>query len=232
MATYTVNGPGLIARVRSRADMPGVKFCPDTEVLANINAVLGELYWKVVQSDEEYFTKSTSLAVTGGVDTYALPDDCSKMRGMDIPIGGGTYKITASRLEWQERNDFQGPLPSITAGAPVRFHVIARNLRVFPIPSASYSCTLWYIPQAPTLDAGGSVTWACEPGWEEYIINGAAAIMLRKEESFESAQACVANQAEVWQTILTTIRRDFSGPKKVARRRWRNNLYWPFSRPW
>ena len=111
MATYSVDGASLVSRARDRADMPGVKFIPDSPFLQYVNDELAKLYWEIVQYDEDYYTVSSALTLTNAVQVYALPDDFSKMRGLDVPIGGQQYKYTGARLEWQERNDLQGPFP-------------------------------------------------------------------------------------------------------------------------
>ena len=154
----------LISRARQRADAVNNEFFDDATDLASFaNQSLAELYDVIVQADEDYFTTSRSLAIVGNQSTYdisAWAPALLKLRGVDIPWAGTTYKLTASRLEFGERNDLQGPIPAYTMGLPSRFSMHSRNIVFYPTPGAALTATVWYIPAPPTL--AGAATFDCQ----------------------------------------------------------------------
>lgn len=221
----------LTAQALQRADIPATTQRYETgEVAGYVNQSMAELYGILVQCDEDFYTVSTALTTTGGKATYALPDDCYKFRGLDVPVTGG-FKRTAERLEWAERNDFTGPLPMYVAGFPMKYHVTAYDITLYPTPSGGVACTLWYVPNPPILDAGGTITFDGQSGWEEYIVLDVAAKMLFKDALTEQQQVLLGQKEALKATILATRQKDISGPRHISRKRNRTML-WPYLKGW
>lgn len=219
----------LISRARQRADAVNNEFFDDATDLASFaNQSLAELYDILVQADEDYFTTNRTLALVPNVSTYSVAAWSPKMlklRGVDIPWAGTTYNLTAARLEFGERNDLQGPVPAYTMGFPSRFYRYGDSLVFAPTPGASVTATVWYIPAPPTL--AGATTFDCQSGWDEFIVADMVRKMLMKQE--RDAGAITQEREALRAHIIASYRRDFSGPKHVTRRRYRNQMY-PYGR--
>ena len=127
---------------RQRADMENSQFISDDEWRRMINRSYAELYDLVVTSanSEDYFLKSDTISLVNGTDSYDLPADFYKMRGVDINSGGSSTPLR--RYNFSQRN--VGSLYSIASD--MRYHVQGSKIIFNPTPSTSDTVTLWYIP--------------------------------------------------------------------------------------
>ena len=126
---------------RQRADMENSQFISDDEWRRMINRSYSELYDLVVTSanSEDYFLKSDTISLVNGTDSYDLPTDFYKMRGVDINSGGTSTPLR--RYNFSQRN--VGSLYAIASD--MRYHVQGSKI-FFPTPSTIDTVTLWYIP--------------------------------------------------------------------------------------
>ena len=127
---------------RQRADMENSQFISDDEWRRMINRSYAELYDLVVTSanSEDYFLKSDTISLVNGTDSYDLPADFYKMRGVDINSGGTSTPLR--RYNFSQRN--VGSLYAIASD--MRYHVQGSKIIFNPTPSTSDTVTLWYIP--------------------------------------------------------------------------------------
>jgi hypothetical protein len=127
---------------RQRADMENSQFISDDEWRRMINRSYAELYDLVVTSanSEDYFLKSDTISLVSGTDSYDLPADFYKMRGVDINSGGSSTPLR--RYNFSQRN--VGSLYAIASD--MRYHVQGSKIIFNPTPSTSDTATLWYIP--------------------------------------------------------------------------------------
>ena len=127
---------------RQRADMENSQFISDDEWRRMINRSYAELYDLVVTSanSEDYFLKSDTISLVNGTDSYDLPADFYKMRGVDINSGGSSTPLR--RYNFSQRN--VGSLYAIASD--MRYHVQGSKIIFNPTPSTSDTVTLWYIP--------------------------------------------------------------------------------------
>ena len=70
-------------------------------------------------------------------------------------------------------------------------------------------------------------TFDCQSGWDEFIVVDMARKMMLKQE--RDAVAFTTEKEQLRGHIIASYRRDFSGPKHVTRRRYRNQMY-PYGR--
>jgi hypothetical protein len=172
----------LRTRAQRRADMENSSFITSPEWLDYINEGLGKLHELLVETFEDYEVTSTSVTLVAGTETYALPADFFKERGVDYVEGSTRY--TLDPFEFAERNDME-----ILAGASgfataYRYAIVGANLRVSPKPTAAGTLTLWYVPQVTLLAADGdTLPTRYSLAWERYIVLYAAIQGLDKEES-------------------------------------------------
>lgn len=183
----------LRIRARRRANMETAgsdQFVTDVELDAYLNDGLGELYDLLLQSwGDEYFVSTTTLALTSGTASYALPADFYKL--LTVIIDDGQYYHPAPRYRWHDLARLE-QLTGSQGGTSV-FHLqyglnshVQGQITFKPTPQASYTATLHYIPKYTALTTvSGTATDINR--WDEYAVIRAAIQMLRKEESLEHA---------------------------------------------
>ena len=72
---------------RQRADQENSQFVNDTELTRYLNNSWGELYSLINENfNEDYFTTTSTVSMVSGTDTYDLPSDFYKMRGVDLVV--------------------------------------------------------------------------------------------------------------------------------------------------
>jgi len=132
---------------RQRADMENSQFVTDTEVTRYLNNSWGELYSLISDNfNEDYYTTSTTFSLTSGTDSYDLPSDFYKSRGVDLVVTS-TESIPLRRYNWAERTR-----NNLTVYARDYKYRIQKGSIVFsPVPSTNDSIKLYYIPSPKRL---------------------------------------------------------------------------------
>lgn len=173
----------LRTRAKRRADMESSTFVVDAEWTDYINEGLAELHETIVDKSDDHIVSSTTIAVVAGTDSYALPTDFFRERGVDILTGGSTY--TLSPFMFRERNRLDSYLGDVQrrGGLNYFYSIVGNNIRLIPEPSGSHTLTLWYIPEVAELSADGDeIDTAYAIGWERYVVLYAAIKALQKQE--------------------------------------------------
>lgn len=209
----------LTTQIRNRTDQGTSNggYVSDSEVLDYINASYTELYDLLVSRGEDYYLASTTFATDGTNDTYALPANFDKLRGVEVLLGQGNaqYALTIPRYEFAERNRFsyraQGA--SLAGRAGFAYHPEGNSLRFRPLPAANQTVRVYYVPACPFL-ANPTDTVDGVDGWEEYIVVDCGAKVAAKEESFELAALFLQQKAALKQRIESMARdRDQGMPR-------------------
>ena len=127
---------------KQRADMEIGQFITDDEWRRMLNRSYAELYDLIVTSanSEDYFLNSSTITLVSGTQSYNLPTDFYKSRGVDLNIGSD--KIPLRRYNFSERNI--GGLYS--SAADMRYHIQGDKIILNPAPSTSNTITMFYIP--------------------------------------------------------------------------------------
>ncbi len=149
----------LRTRVRQRANMERSKFVTDDEINGYITDEYRALYDGVVSTGVDYFMAAPATLVIASGNTVALPNDFYKLIGLDRDVGGGQF-VELDPFMFSERNAWS---PSSSA--------------------AIGTYRLWYYPLLTVLAGDSSAILATLEPWEEFIVLGAAAKCLAKEES-------------------------------------------------
>lgn len=173
----------LRTRARQRADMVNSTFVTDAELTNLINLGLSELYDIVVSAFEDYFTISSTFTVASG-NTYTLPTNFYKLRGLDFSVNG-SYQ-GCREFNFNDRNNSSQDLSWMNNNVSARsYRVMADTLLLQPTNSATGSYRLWYVPSPTFLVADADLVpeSLSKFGWDEYIVLWAAERMLSKEES-------------------------------------------------
>tara|TARA_R100001129_G_scaffold117670_1_gene81263 strand:- start:366 stop:1232 length:867 start_codon:yes stop_codon:yes gene_type:complete len=134
---------------RQRADMENSQFVDDTELTRYLNNSWGELYNLIGENfNEDYFTTSSTISLTSGTDSYSLPSDFYKLRGVDLVVTS-TESVPLRRYNWAQRTR-----NSLTVYARDYRYRLQKNSIVFtPVPSTSDSIKVFYIPSPRKLES-------------------------------------------------------------------------------
>lgn len=188
--------------VRQRANMENTQFVTDTELNAYINASYGECYDILVSRFEDYFLyldpstqKPPQFTLTAGQNTYALPSDLYKLRGIDVLVNSPNDWNTVSRYNFGERNSRSRVVNRLQYGLRnLYYRVIGSKIFFLPEDQSDGTYRLWYVPRVTKLSADTDDTAGTILDFEEYVVVDAAIKCLLKEESDPSALMAIKEQ--------------------------------------
>lgn len=177
----------LMARVRSRADMPVGGIVSDAELVDYINEAARRLYASRVLSDRDSFV--VRAALTLAPDNVALPADFMDLVSVEASIGDGNF----TRLR---RANLQDESPDNTGlhrfCARQTYALEEGLLYCQPNPPPYLTLRVRYVPSTWGKTAGGAKineltnptdTIDCVNGWDRLVILDAAIMCRIKEES-------------------------------------------------
>lgn len=174
----------LKTRVLDLADATNSGFIVDGRLGEYINAELSELYDLLVNSFEDYFvTIDQSITLAAGTESYNLPTDFYKALKVFLLSGGQRYRLARFNLE---ELDYQSPLvdsPAVS-NSDLRYRIMGGKIYFHPKPGASGSIDLFYVPEFTNLASDvTTISFSVPVGWEDFVVYGAAARCMIKEES-------------------------------------------------
>lgn len=215
MPIYNVND--LVTGVREKADMQNSAFVSDTEIIGYLNSGWQKLYGLLVERFENYYVSESTLNLVNGTKEYNLPSDFFKLLGVDLTASDYTYTLRPWSLN--ERNRiFEG-----IGAQPSRYILVGSKIRFVPVPSASYTAKLYYVPMPAFLVAGGTID--LPPYGEEYLTAKAGADCKQKEESDPSV--IMAQEREAERYILEVMaNRDAGLPQRMTDTSLMNDSSW------
>jgi len=188
----------LKSQARDRADMANSQFVSDSELVNYINGSIAELHDLLIAAyDNEYFITEYTFSTVSGTDSYALPADFYKLRGIDSRVGADQW-FTLQPFNFNERNSKNELLSYLAYGNNFRYRIMGSDLVFSPVPQGVYNIKLWYIPVATKLSSD-SDTLNDLNQFSEYVIVDAAIKMANKEEADVSVLA--AQKAELKRRI-------------------------------
>lgn len=188
----------LKSQARDRADMTNSQFVSDSELVNYINGSIAELHDLLIAAyDNDYFITEYTFNTVSGTDSYALPNDFYKLRGIDSKIGTDQW-FTLQPFNFNERNSKNDLVAYLAYGNNFRYRIIGSEVVFSPVPQGIYSIKLWYIPVATKLTSD-SDTLNDINQFSEYVIVDAAIKMANKEEADVSVLA--AQKAELKRRI-------------------------------
>lgn len=188
----------LRTRARNRADMTSSLFVDDSELNDYINASIAELHDILVQAyGSDYFLAESNFQTVINQETYDLPTDFYKLRGVDAKVNG-TRWLKLTRFNFNERNRFEDfGVWDLNGVATIRYRVMGSKIRFTPVPDRDVDVRLFYVPLATILSADTD-TLDDFNQYSEYVILDAAIKMLAKEESdtavFERQKAALVQR--------------------------------------
>jgi hypothetical protein len=200
--------------------MENTEFVTDEELTDYINSSASELYDILVTKFEDYYTKDPVLFNIASGNTYNLPSDFYKLRGVDEDFGSGDF-AALERFNFNQRNrrnlSINRPALGVTSK---KYRIFGKKLMISPEDQATGNYRLWYIPQYdPMVNPTDELDVVM--GWEEYVIVDAAIKCLQKEES--DTQVLQGQKASLYQRIeIASQNRDAENPETMT------DVYKPF----
>jgi hypothetical protein len=199
----------LRTQARERADILNSTHVTDSELTTYINQGGAALHDAIVASNEDYVLTSVEFTLTT-TNTYTLPDDFYKLRGLDYSVGGNW--TTVEPFSFTERNRFDSIAVEFENIPSRAYRVMQSDLFILPENNASGTYRLWYLLRyVPLADDGDEL----DDLWSEYVVVYAARKCLAKEES--STVEIDAELANLMQRVLMmTAKRDLGVPRRIA----------------
>lgn len=185
--------------------MPLVGFVSAQELTDWINEGYAALHEKLVGAyGEGYLSSSAALTTTSGAAT--LPASFFKLLTIETTIAGTVVTLLPYTL--QERNAYRN---GVWGNTKPRYALVGNTINLLPAPPNGTTINITYAPEITPL-VNNADTVSFPNGWEKYIVAYAAAQMLDKEESDNSALVRLLQQ---WDRELDAMKvaRDASTPK-------------------
>lgn len=173
----------ITTRAKQLADMVNSSFISSSEWTDYINAGYMELYDLVVAAFEDYFTTSTTSTISSG-NTFSLPADFYKLRGLDFSLNGAYVNCT--QFNFGDRNlTSTWRSTALYNRAGRQYRIVGDTLYVIPEDRAAGTYKLWYVPSITPLSSGSDTinSTLTKFGWEEYIALYAAERAQNKQEN-------------------------------------------------
>jgi len=196
-------------KARQRSDMENSNFVSDAELTTYINDSIAELHDLMIQAyDADYFTQDYEFSTTSNVDTYSLPTDFYKLRGVDVRINNDNWQ-TVKPYNFNERNrNTDGVVWDLLGLPAIRYRIVGANIKFTPKPTQNADIRMWYTPVATQL-VNDTDSLDDLNAYAEYVVVDAAIKMRTKEES--DTTEFVRQKAEMRDRILNMAKNRDSG---------------------
>jgi hypothetical protein len=209
----------LRTQARELSDMVNSTFVSDSEFNNYLDQSYAELYDILVSRFEDYYTKAPlQFTIPSGSNTFTLPSDFYKMRGLDLSSSGNVGIddwITVRPFNFQERNRRNTIVRRNLVGQlNISYRMIGNTIYVLPEDQANALYRLWYVPTRTKLVLDTD-TMDSVDGWHMYIVVDAAIKALNKEESDVSV-LMAQKQALLVRIQAMASNRDAGEPERIA----------------
>jgi len=167
-----------------------------------INAEASELHDLLVGAYEDFFICKVPITLIATVENYSLPDDFHKCLGVYwIDAAGERHEI--KKFQRRDIGRFSGR-GSPSSNRSLKYRILGHEIWFMPSPIGEISgLELWYAPQyVPLVNPLDKLHFSVPVGWEDFIICGATARCLAKEES--DVTFWMQKKAEIRDRIITT----------------------------
>lgn len=193
----------IITDIRNRADLTYSEFISNEELTSYINYSLGELQALIVNSygGDYYFYFFTGSVADGQIFTSQFfPDDCYKILGVDLVLGGNATppavsnnRITLQPFNFNERNranslNLQGYATQYSTN--YRYSIKESLIMLQPPAVGQVDLLVWYVPAAPQFLISNPVDLTQQflpqtnlANWLEYVIVDVCIKCKQKEET-------------------------------------------------
>lgn len=216
----------LTTRAQQAADMENDPVVGAAEWTALINYGAARLYDLLVSKfGEEYFLTSANISIVAGTDSYDLPADFYRLRGVDASVGGRTYPV--HRFQFRDRDRYKEVAVTWSGErGSLRYMLQGHQIRFMPVPGIATAMTLWYIPTMQVL-VHGTGAWTSAQlvnaddtiddinGYGEFIVLEAAIHALLKQDRDASQLIARRDEVKAW-LEESAGQRDASEPTMIG----------------
>ncbi|GAG02157.1 unnamed protein product [marine sediment metagenome] len=214
----------LRASVLDRADMTGGTFIVAAQLDEYINEEAAKLYYLLANLFEDLFYATEDITLVAGTESYDLPQTAGSTvklhKSLKVYYLEGGKRRTLRRFVMDDLDKEEYLYgPALATGIHMRYRIMGNKIFFTPTPAAG-TVEMWYIPEFVKLvNAGDKLSGSFQvvAGWEQYLIYGAAAQCLLKEESLEQAQGYQAKQAKLEADYrIEASERDVAEPQRIT----------------
>lgn len=205
----------LRTNVRRTCNIEGTAYTarhPDADINDAIDRALGAFYRLLTQHiPDQRFLSSSTVSITSGTTTYALPATFHLLVSVDLVANG--VKTWLTKYEMPERAALSDQ-NTMHTGTPLEYRLRGANIEYMPTPNSSYTSTLWFVPDAPQaaslpLDTVGRL--------DDYVIWYASREIATKDEKWPLIATLDGRMARIEADILQAARaRDINVGSRVV----------------
>ncbi len=205
------------ANVRRFTDTGGTNSLvrhPDTDINEYIDRALGSLHRALseYQPDQRYLSSDT-VSLESGTSSYDLPATFDHLISVDLSANGHKSWLTA--YEMWERPALTSP-DAQTLGVPVAYRLRGSNIEYLPVPSGSWTSTLWYVP-TPTQFTSDGDTFDTINRLDDFLIAYASRFIAIKDKNQALIAMCDEMLGEMRAEIASIARnRDKNSPPRIV----------------
>jgi len=145
----------LRLQAQQRADLVNSPAVSDSEWNGYITNSYKELYDMLVAAyGNDYYVATPYQFAIGSSQFYPLPPDHYKLLGVDLMYSQSpTGWVSLKRFEFIERNKYSYPNANSNylGYTNLRYRLSGSNIEFIPVPAASQTAQIWYIPEPTSL---------------------------------------------------------------------------------
>ncbi len=202
--------------MRKRTDNEGTSALDrfdDLECIKYLNRAKDAFYRVQVETrGGNYKVGYTTVTTAAGTSVYNLPATFYRLLGVILTIDGRKEDLTAF-------NENERAVLSDSSvgweGKPFRYSIVDSNIEFLPTPTSAYSVQVRFVPDPPTLAAGGSMDCVSGDG-VNFIIDQASVYMAEKDENWELAASLKQYVAELRTALMGSLpNRDQNSPPRI-----------------
>ena len=225
-----LNEERIIRKIRFLSDQRNSDFVSDDEIRDFIQAGFNDIYYEIVDKDEDWFIKNIKISPEEK-NKFLFPNDFYKIRLIQLDYNGNR-RLTAEPIQLSEIEKYQDfenayypifdalSFNTTSDGSFLKYYAFKDHVLIFPEGFVSNrNITLYYAPYAPDIGPDSLLP----KGFEEYIIYYVACQVGIGENvdlsDLKEEKALWKNKILNWSDT-----RDTSFPKTVANVR-RNRFY-------
>lgn len=169
-----LNEEKIITKIRFLSDQRNSDFVSDEEIRTFIQSGFNDIYYEIVDKDEDWFIKKVIISPER-TNKFYYPDDFYKIRLIQLNYDENK-KLTAQPIQLSELENYQkfvnnyffyDSLISSSGESFLKYYHFKDYVLLFPESFVSNrSITLYYAPIAPDVGNGALLP----KGYDEYII--------------------------------------------------------------
>lgn len=171
MALVPVTRSILGTRALQRANLENSQFIePTVELPGLVDTSLARLHNFLVGLYQDYYTKSSYIAIIGGQDTYPLPADCMKPRQVFYVDQSG-YRWPIAPINLSDLTNV--PISINYTSIPTGYVIMNDSIVMFPKPANTSvnQLQLFYIPEyTPAANDSTPIDFSFAFGWDEWVV--------------------------------------------------------------